>query len=184
MQSIVWSVWWMCDGLNQESETKEGKKKPETGQRVKRETAKRTRTIQFFELGVSTTRNLFLSWRRCRRNYLTPSSSAKKNLHRLSLYIIRKKEARKNVFAYPVEYFHGCEPISAFDLFVSEFAVEMLRSNANFVEPAILRLPESCFLTNIVVSRRTWSEINRIVHPNDVWIKIKSFLRKACIFFM
>lgn len=66
-----------------------------------------------------------------------PLPPPKKNLHRLSLYIIRKKEARKNVFAYPVEYFHGCEPISAFDLFVSEFAVDVLRSNANFVEPVI-----------------------------------------------
>lgn len=138
---VVWSVWWMCDILNQENETKEGKKKPETSQRVKRETAKRTPTVQFFEPGVSTTRNLFLSWRRCRRNYLSPSSSTKKKIYIVYHYTSsEKKEARKNVFAYPVQYFRGCEPISAFDSFVSEFAIEVLRSsrsNASFVQPVI-----------------------------------------------
>lgn len=102
----------------------------------------------------------FCPWRRWRRNYLFPLSLPKKNLHRLSPYIIRKRRIqKKNVFACPVEYFRGClSPLS-------------IRSTPNFVgtvkvlryrvlcDRKLYKISDTKFRATSVISLKDFHEI-------------------------
>lgn len=185
----------MCDVLNQENETKEGKKKPETGQRVKRETAKRTPGLSSFSSPACRPREICF----CRGEGAAGTTSfplplPKKN-YIVYHYTSSKKRSEKKRIRLSRPIFSRMRAYLRFRfvrVWICYRSVTIVPIERRFCIARDRIYLKTVFsrtlLFHIVLEVKL---IESFIERNDVWIKIKfkellkikSFSRKACFFF-